>query len=109
MLTLSEYQRRAKVTAQKGQSHKDRLANMGLGLAGEAGETADHIKKHLFHGHDLDIDKLSKEIGDVLWYVALLSDCVGLNLAEVAQGNLDKLESRYGQEFTVEKSVNRKG
>jgi NTP pyrophosphatase (non-canonical NTP hydrolase) len=107
MLTLTEYQKKAKVTARKDLSHQSRLANMALGLAGEAGETADHIKKHLFHGHDLDKDKLSKEIGDVLWYVALLADCVGLDLSDVAQGNLNKLQKRYGKEFTVEKSINR--
>jgi len=106
-LTLNEYQKRALVTDKKNQELKDRLADKALGLAGEAGEAADHIKKHLFHGHDLDKAKLTGEIGDVLWYVAVLSAALEIDLEDVARMNLDKLRRRYGGEFTVEKSVNR--
>ena len=55
-------------------SDRDKLANAALGLVGEAGEVSEHIKKHLYHGKDLDHNKVLHEVGDVLYYVqALLS------------------------------------
>jgi len=69
-----------------------------LGLVGEAGEVAEKIKKLIRDKGGVtseeDIQTIRKELGDVLWYVAVLSDSFGLTLQEVAQGNLDKLASR---------------
>lgn len=70
-----------------------------LGLTGEAGETADKIKKILrdkdgvVSGEDKDL--IAKELGDTLWYVAAIARYLDLPLSEIAQGNIDKLESRY--------------
>ena len=86
---------------------RDMLSCVGLGLAGEAGEVVDHLKKHLHHGHELDRDKLVKEAGDVLWYLAALATLLGVDLSEVAQRNVDKLIRRYPQGFTHEASRNR--
>ena len=70
-----------------------------LGLVGEAGETADKIKKILRDKDgvvsDEDRDLVVKELGDTLWYVAAISRYLGVNLSEVAEGNIEKLESRY--------------
>lgn len=79
-----------------------------LGISGEAGEVTDYIKKVAFHGHELDKDKLVKEIGDVLWYAALLADTIGINLEEIAIRNIDKLKIRYPEGFSHENSINRK-
>lgn len=50
-----------------------RLLNLGaMGLAGEAGEVADLLKKVLFHDRELDRDKLIQELGDVRWYLECL-------------------------------------
>ena len=106
--TLNEYQRFAGVTANAKLDGKLNLATLGLGIAGEAGEVADLIKKHVGHDHDLDNDKLIKEIGDVLWYAAVLSNAVGVPLQTVAQRNIDKLRARYPEGFSVEASKNRK-
>lgn len=69
-----------------------------LGLVGEAGETADKIKKIIRDkGGDAseeDREAILKELGDVLWYVANLSRYLGAPLSKVADGNIDKLSSR---------------
>lgn len=106
--TLDDYQRLAGVTANSELDEKMNLAVLSLGVAGEAGEVADYVKKHLGHGHNLDIDKLAKELGDVLWYVAVLSSAVGLSLQDVAQRNIDKLAARYPEGFSELASKTRK-
>ena len=69
-----------------------------LGLAGEAGEAADKVKKILRDkgGYASEDDRaaLVKELGDVLWYVANVARYLDVNLSEIAKGNIDKLESR---------------
>jgi NTP pyrophosphatase (non-canonical NTP hydrolase) len=84
-----------------------RLAVAALGLTGESGEVADLLKKHLGHGHDLDLVAVQKEIGDVCWYIAELCNCLGLNLDVVLANNLVKLQRRYPQGFTSSASINR--
>ena len=70
-----------------------------LGLVGEAGETADKIKKVLRDKDgvvsDEDRELIIKELGDTLWYVASISRYLDVPLSEVANGNIEKLESRY--------------
>jgi NTP pyrophosphatase (non-canonical NTP hydrolase) len=85
------------------------LRILALGLCGEAGEAAEHIKKHFGHGHDLDVDDLAKELGDVLWYVAALATALDVNLSQVAQANVAKLRARYPDGFSEERSRNRGG
>ena len=83
------------------------LLNGALGITGEAGEVADMIKKHVFHGHGLDMDALVKEIGDVCWYVALLCTAIGVDMASVMEKNIEKLKTRYPEGFSSEASINR--
>lgn len=71
------------------------LALCGLGLAGEAGEVADHIKKALFHGKPLDYDHLVEELGDVLWYLDRTLAFLGVDLEYCMVVNDLKLERRY--------------
>lgn len=85
-------------------SDENERASYALGLAGEAGEVCDLLKKHWGHGHDLDREKLKKELGDVLWYVAALAAQFGLTLEEVAASNVCKLRARYPQGFSPEAS-----
>jgi len=80
---------------------------LGLGIAGEAGEVADQMKKELGHGHDRDRAKMAKELGDVLWYTAVLADRYGFSLSDVATMNINKLKSRYPDGFDSERSINR--
>lgn len=81
-----------------------------LGLNGEAGEIADHVKKVMFHGHPLDEatrDKIAKEIGDILWYCAMGARGLGLGLGEIAEMNVEKLKKRYPEGFSSDRSLNR--
>lgn len=84
------------------------LINGALGLTGEAGEVADLIKKYIFHGHELDEDTLVKEMGDVMWYMALLCHALDIQLSTVMERNIEKLEKRYKDGFSEEASRNRK-
>ncbi len=81
-----------------------------LGLSGESGEIADHVKKILYHGHPLDDstrEKIAKELGDILWYCALGAKGIGMSLAEIAVMNVEKLRKRYPDGFSTEQSLNR--
>ena len=64
-----------------------------LGLAGEAGEVANKIKKML-RDDDFDRSAIAEEIGDVLWYVAALSRDLNIDLHDIAMNNLEKLYGR---------------
>ncbi len=95
-LTLKEYQERAITT--KIYPNGLAIPYVTLGLMGEAGEVAEKVKKVIRdnNGEFSDEKKieLGKEIGDVLWYCAALADELGLNISDIAQGNIDKLEKR---------------
>lgn len=83
------------------------LVNGAIGLCGESGEVADLLKKHFFHGEELDLDKLKKELGDVCWYIAMICSAAGLKLEDVMKGNIEKLKCRYPDGFFEEASTNR--
>jgi NTP pyrophosphatase (non-canonical NTP hydrolase) len=106
-LTADEYQKKAMTTLNPALSKHDALLNAVMGLCGESGECIDLVKKHLFQGHDLDREKLCKELGDVAWYLAEAAFALDLSLEEILRGNLDKLRSRYPQGFDAERSMNR--
>ena len=67
-----------------------------LKLAGEAGEAGEAYAKHLRgdYGAEIADDRVAAEIGDVLWYVAMIADELGLNLSTIARNNLGKLADR---------------
>jgi NTP pyrophosphatase (non-canonical NTP hydrolase) len=108
-MNFDEYQALAERTARRGANDTDltRFANFGMGIAGEAGEVVDHLKKVVFHGHELDKDKLEEELGDLMWYVATLANTAGLSLEQIAANNVDKLRRRYPDGFSKERSINR--
>lgn len=89
-------------------SEKDVLINGVMGLCGESGETIDIVKKWLAQGHELEKEKLKKELGDIAWYLAETAYALGFDLESVLQGNIDKLSARYPEGFSAEKSIHRK-
>lgn len=78
-----------------------------IGLAGEAGEVCELIKKGVFHQHGVDYAKLRKELGDAAWYLAGVCTVAGFDLGEVLQENIDKLRERYPNGFSSADSVRR--
>ena len=106
-MTFDEYAVEAFRTNNRDGDREKRMMVMALGLAGEAGEVADLIKKAVGHGHELDLEKLKKELGDCLWYIAALSEFAGVTLADVAEANIEKLRKRYPDGFSHEASRGR--
>ena len=96
-MTLDDYQRLALRTA-SDKSKRNELFHLLLGLAGETGEISEMFKK-LVRDKDsdesaLEVDTLKKELGDVLWYVAVLADYFGLSLEDIGRQNISKLADR---------------
>lgn len=87
---------------------RERLASAGLGIAGEAGEVSDIIKKVLYQGHPLDRNKISEELGDVMWYLTQIASTLGISLRSVLEQNVAKRKARYPDGFSIEASKNRK-
>ena len=84
-----------------------RLLHAGIGLATEAGEFLDALKKHVFYGKDLDTVNLSEEMGDLFWYCALIADELNVDFADVMATNIAKLKARYGDKFCENKAEDR--
>jgi NTP pyrophosphatase (non-canonical NTP hydrolase) len=85
--------------------------NACTGLSSETGEINEIMKKHYFHGHEINQkgpDHLKKELGDLMWYFALMCWSNNLVPSEILALNIKKLEARYPDGFATEYSINRK-
>ena len=96
-MNLNEYQTLARRTASP-KDKKNELFHLLLGLSGEAGEIAEKAKK-IIRDKDsdfsqFDTEDLTKELGDVLWHVAILADYFDIELETVGANNIKKLASR---------------
>ena len=94
-MEINDYQSRAHATAG---GECDTLMYLGLALCGEAGEVAEKIKKivrdqngKIYH---TDVDAITLELGDVLWYLSVMAAKLGVSLEKVASLNLDKINKR---------------
>ena len=106
-MTINEYQKLAMTTLNPALDRKDVLINGVMGLCGESGEAIDIVKKWLAQGHELDREKLAKELGDIAWYLAETAWALDIPLEEILQANIDKLKKRYPQGFDSNRSVHR--
>lgn len=106
-MDFESYQKEAMRTKGEYAGWRDELINGIMGLNGESGEAIDIIKKHLYQGHTLDLHSLIKELGDVLWYIALSADALGIGIHDIAEANIEKLRKRYPVSFNYENSINR--
>lgn len=111
-VTMNDYQmaalRTAKVFSQKTfNTYEMDALHAALGVGSDAGELQDAIKKHLIYGKPLDVDNVIEEIGDVLWFLALMSHAVGMNLEQMAVANIEKLKKRYPEKYSDEAAIAR--
>lgn len=108
---LDEYQSQANgfINARTNNTQLEMLNNAALGLSGESGEFADLVKKIIFHEHpftEIEAQKLAKELGDVLWYVAQGAAALKTSLSTIATTNIIKLTERHGDvKFNKEASI----
>lgn len=77
-----------------------RLNHGAMGIVKEGGEILADLEKWIYYNQELNRDHIKEELGDVMWYVALVCNALGLSLAEVMEGNLAKLAARYPEKYT---------
>ena len=107
-MNILEYQSKAQRTLNCKLNRKEQLSNLVFGINGEIGEVTDLLKKHLFHGHDLSMQKLTEELGDTLWYLTNIASLYNIPMTIILEENIKKLEERYPEGCSEEKSINRK-
>ncbi len=106
-MQINEYQKLAMSTLNPDLEKKDILINGVMGLCGESGEAIDIVKKWLAQGHELDKERLVKELGDIAWYLAETATALDVDLEYVMEMNISKLKKRYPDGFDKEKSLKR--
>jgi len=84
-----------------------RLLHAVIGLETEVGELQDALKKSIFYGKPLDKVNMAEEMGDLFWYIAILSDALGVSFEEVMNKNIAKLKARYGDKFSETAALER--
>ncbi len=104
---LKDYQKLCKKTAQKFKNKDKEIMTWGLGVAGEAGDLASCIKKTFSHKNS-QVSGIKENLGDTLWYMAMICNFFGWDFDEVLKENIDKLQKRYPGGFT-QKKAKRKG
>lgn len=96
---LKKYQEECKRTVRDFKSKEIEIMTWGLGISGEAGDVAGCIKKTIVHMNDQRAG-IKENLGDTLWYIAMICNFFGWSLEDVFNENMDKLEKRYPQGFT---------
>jgi len=102
---LKEYQELCKKTSQKFDDKEKEILTWGLGITGEAGDVASCIKKTFSHKNDQTAG-IRENLGDTMWYMAMICNYFGWDFDEVLGENIAKLAKRYPEGFT-EKSAKR--
>jgi len=78
-----------------------------IGLSTESGELLDALKKHIYYGSELDIPNIKEELGDLFFYMALISRELDISFNEIMHTNIEKLKARYSEKFTQHEAENR--
>lgn len=99
-MDLKEYQEFCKKTAKKDFNTKEEeICTWGLGISGEAGDVASCIKKTFIHKNDQNLG-IKENLGDTMWYIATICNCMNWDLNQVLDENVKKLSVRFPQGFT---------
>lgn len=94
-MQFAEYEAEAAKTTNTKLTECERLLDSAAGLAEEAGEILSLVRKHAFQSKPLDTERVSEELGDALWCLAMTAKHTGTSLESVAQANIAKLRARY--------------
>lgn len=84
-----------------------RINHAIVGLAGEVGELAQLLERWVYYGQSLSVPDVEEEVGDCLWYIALLCTAVGIPMERAMESNIAKLKARFPHKFTEEAAANR--
>lgn len=106
-MTFNEYQGMAGRTINRNLSDKECEYHALHGMVGEIGELHSLYQK-VYQGHSVDEYHQKKELGDLLWFISEYCTAKGWKLDEVARLNIAKLEARYPEGFSADKSLRRK-
>lgn len=83
------------------------IIHAAIGIATEAGEFLDPIKKSMFYGKPVDLVNMDEEVGDILWYIAIYLNARGLTFERIFAQNNAKLKKRYPDKFNEHQALNR--
>ena len=97
--SLKQYQKFAQLTAKSFKDKDKEISIWGLGVTGEAGDLAGCIKKTIYHGNDQK-KGIRENIGDTMWYLAMICNFYNWDFEEVLLENIKKLKKRYPKGFT---------
>lgn len=106
-MDLNEYQGLALRTAHARTEPEEDLLHGAAGVCTEAGELMDVYKKFRFYKKPVDWVNVKEEVGDVLWYLALVCRAADISLEEAARANIEKLQVRYPDRFDHEAALKR--
>jgi NTP pyrophosphatase (non-canonical NTP hydrolase) len=106
-MTMEEYEQLAARTVNPSLGRDQRLLDATAGLAEEAGEALGIVRKHLFMRHELDVQRLTIELGDALWCLTAAAGAAGVTLEQVATANIAKLRKRYPDGYSDTRSSSR--
>ena len=101
-MDLDEYQQAALRTINPALDDQDRLVDASVGLVEEAAELLGLIRKKVFQLRDVDEARLTEEVGDVLWCLAITAHTLGIPLSRAAEANQEKLRRRHPDGFKAE-------
>ena len=111
-MDFDEYQKLASRTANfTGKQAEYALAYLGLGVAGEAGEVVEKIKKIIRNDNGVVTperrEELKREMGDVLWYLSQLARHLDISFSDIAKINIEKLADRAKRNVIASEGDNR--
>ena len=106
-MEIQEFQKLSVRTLNNSLSEKEQLADMVIGASCEFSEAGDSLKKYLFQGHELDKKHIEEELGDTMFYICNLATLLDINMEDVLEKNIEKLNKRYKNGFSYKASIDR--
>ena len=104
-MNFNDYQRKVLRTAKTYPTLAENLNHAALGIATEGGEFTTEVKRAVIYGREITPEMrehMIEELGDLMWYVALAAEHLGVNLGGIARENIEKLQKRFPQAYSNE-------